>query len=99
MGPARTPEPWLDALLARPDIRRGGALGASSQPGSPTGFAALDAVLPVLGGPARALTELLPRHAGIGELRLLGGALALLSARGGGIASIAPPFLPYAPAL
>jgi hypothetical protein len=99
MGPAQTVSPSLDALLARPDLRRGGAVGATAQPGVPSGFGALDAVLPGRGWPAGALTELLPSHAGIGELRLLGGALATLTARGSGIAWIAPPFLPYAPAL
>jgi hypothetical protein len=89
----------LHTLLARPDIRRGGALGAESRPAVPSGHAALDAVLPGGGWPAGALTELLPRHAGIGELRLLGGALAALARRGCGLAWIAPPFLPYAPAL
>jgi hypothetical protein len=99
MGSAQPASSSLDTLLARPDIRRGGALGASAQPGVPSGYAALDAVLPGGGWPAGALTELLPHHAGIGELRLLGGALAALGARGSGLAWIAPPYLPYAPAL
>lgn len=99
MGFAQITTPLLDTLLARPDIRRGGMVGATAQPGVASGFVALDAVLPGGGWPIGALTELLPRHAGIGELRLLGGALAALGRRGSGIAWIAPPFLPYAPAL
>ncbi len=99
MGHAQPASSALDTLLARPDIRRGGAVGATAHPGVPSGYAALDAVLPGGGWPTGALTELLPRHAGIGELRLLGAALAALSRRGSGLAWIAPPFLPYAPAL
>ena len=99
MGPAQHAPSALDALLARSDIRRGGAVGATVQPGVPTGFDALDAILPGRGWPAGCLTELLPSHAGIGELRLLGSALAALARSGAGIAWIAPPYLPYAPAL
>jgi cell division inhibitor SulA/protein ImuA len=65
----------------------------------PTGFAALDAELPGGGWPTGCLTECLPAHEGIGELRLLGLALARLSRAGKRLAWIAPPHLPYAPAL
>ena len=64
-----------------------------------SGFAELDAELPGGGWPLGALCELLPRHVGIGELRLLGPALASLSAAGRSLAWIAPPHRPYAPAL
>ena len=99
MGLARHTPSALDVLLARPDIRRGGAVGVAAHAGVSTGFAALDAVLPGRGWPAGCLTELLPSHAGIGELRLLGSALAALARSGAGLAWIAPPYLPYAPAL
>ena len=49
--------------------------------------------------PTAALTEILPQHEGIGELRILGHALAKLAAEGRWLAWIAPPYLPYAPAL
>jgi cell division inhibitor SulA/protein ImuA len=65
----------------------------------PSGFAELDRELPGGGWPAGVLTELLPSHEGIGELRLLGPALAALSARRLRLAWIAPPYLPYAPAI
>ncbi len=65
----------------------------------PTGFATLDAELPGGGWPTGCLTELLPAHEGIGELRILGPALAALSRAGRRLAWIAPPHLPYAPAL
>jgi len=71
----------------------------SACPGIASGFAALDAELPGGGWPCGALTELLPQHEGIGELRILGPALAQLAAQGKFIAWIAPPYLPYAPAL
>jgi cell division inhibitor SulA/protein ImuA len=89
----------LSALLARPDIRRGDALARVATASVPTGFAALDAELPGGGWPAGCLIELLPAHAGIGELRILGPALARLSRAGRRLAWIAPPHLPYAPAL
>lgn len=46
-----------------------------------------------------ALTELLPSQEGIGELGLIMPALAHLSQRGRWVAWIAPPYIPYAPAL
>jgi cell division inhibitor SulA/protein ImuA len=89
----------LSALLARPDIRRGGALAQVATASVPTGFADLDAELPGGGWPTGCLTECLPAHEGIGELRILGPALARLSRAGKRLAWIAPPHLPYAPAL
>jgi len=87
------------ALLDRPDIWRGGSLSRAGTPTIPCGFPGLDAELPGGGWPAGALTEILPEHEGIGELRLLGPALAGLSRRGLRHVWIAPPHLPYAPAL
>ena len=78
---------------------RGSDLARTRLPGVPSGFSQLDAELPGGGWPAGVLTELLPAHEGIGELRLLGPALARLSSRGGRLAWIAPPYRPYAPAL
>ena len=60
----------------------------------PTGHAALDAELPGGGWPAAGLTELLLRAPGLGELRLLAPALA-----GQSLLWVAPPCVPYAPAL
>ena len=54
MGPAQHAPSALDALLARSDIRRGGAVGATVQPGVP---GPLDAILPGRGWPAGCLTE------------------------------------------
>ncbi len=80
-------------------IWRGSELARTGCPGIATGFAALDTELPGGGWPCGVLTEILPQHEGIGELRVLGPALAQLSAQGKFIAWIAPPYLPYAPAL
>jgi hypothetical protein len=91
--------PSLAALLDRPDIWRGGAVSRAGIPAVPTGFPELDAQLPGCGWPAGTLTEVIPAHEGIGELRLLGPALSALSRQGLRLAWIAPPYLPYAPAL
>jgi cell division inhibitor SulA len=65
-----------------------------------TGFEALDAELAGHGWPRDGLTELLGDVRGVGELRLLLPALARLSQRRARwIAWIAPPWVPYAPAL
>src|SRR5260221_7741644 len=85
------------ALLDRPDIWRGQALSRACAPTLPCGFPGLDAELPRGGWPAGALTEILPEHEGIGEVRLLGPALAGLSRRGLRLPSVAPPLPPYPP--
>lgn len=89
----------LAAVLTHPAIWRGNALSRVANASVPTGFAALDAQLPGGGWPTAALTEILPQHEGIGELRILGHALAALSAQKRMLVWIAPPHLPYAPAL
>jgi protein ImuA len=91
----------LAAILrvSHPAIWRGNALSRVASASVPTGFPALDAELPGGGWPTAALTEILPQHAGIGELRILGHALAALSAQKRTLVWIAPPYLPYAPAL
>ncbi len=56
-----------------------------------SGFAALDAELPGGGWPARALTELLLPHPGIGEVRLLAPALAAVQQGGRSVMLFDPP--------
>jgi len=90
--------PSLDSILRRQPVWRGAALACAGAAVS-TGHAALDRELPGGGWPAGALTEVLCRHEGIGELQLVLPALARLTARGRRIAWLAPPHLPYAPAL
>ena len=88
----------LASLLERPDVWRGDSLSRVDTPAIPSGFRGLDGELPGGGWPAGALTEVLPAHEGIGELRLLGPTLSALSKQGSWLAWIAPPHLPYVPA-
>ncbi|HVL35652.1 MAG TPA: translesion DNA synthesis-associated protein ImuA, partial [Burkholderiales bacterium] len=88
----------LDHLLHQQRVWRGGA-PATAQDTLGTGFAALDAELPGGGWPAGALTEILGRREGIGELQLVLPALAPLTWAGKRVVWLAPPHLPYAPAL
>lgn len=86
----------LESLLQRADVWRGGV--ASPQAGVASGFAALDAGL-AGGWPRGAVSELLFARAGIGELALVVPALARLSREGRWLVLVAPPYVPYAPAL
>ena len=90
----------MSAALARlrrhPAIWRRQVLPASTLP---TGFPALDEMLPGAGWPMGTLTEILVPREGAGELRLVMPALADLSARGRWLAWVGPPYVPYAPAL
>ena len=65
----------------------------------PTGYPSITEGLPGNGWPAGALTEIVSDGAGIGELRLVMPALADLTRQGRWLAWIAPPYIPYAPAL
>lgn len=78
---------------------RPGSNGSGSD-GIGTGFPALDAELVDRGWPSAGLTELLCATPGIGELRLVSPALASLCATEDRLITwVAPPFVPYAPAL
>src|SRR5690348_13203047 len=88
----------LEDILQRQPVWRGTGL-AQCPPGVPTGFAALDTELPGCGWPRGELTELLGDIGGIGELQLVLPALARLTASGKRIVCLAPPHVPYAPAL
>jgi hypothetical protein len=94
-----TPQPILEEILQRHAVWRGGALAPSARPAVPSGFAVLDRELPGGGWPSGALTEILCARQGVGELQLVLPALARLSTSGRRIAWLAPPHLPYAPAL
>lgn len=88
----------LADVLQRADVWRGDSLAVQPEAGVSTGYALLDAELPGGGWPRGQLTELLPVVNGIGELALLQPALAQLSAAGGWLAVIAPPWKLHAPA-
>jgi len=89
--------PALEQILQRHPVWRG-APGRISETIS-TGYATLDREMPGGGWPVSGLTEILGLQEGIGELQLVLPALAALSAAGKRIAWLAPPHLPYAPAL
>ena len=92
--------PTLQSVLQHPHIRRGNELipAANAAGFTPTGIGDLDALLPN-GWPHGGLTELLLPRPGIGELSLLMPALARLSHERRWITWVAPPHIPYAPAL
>ena len=88
----------LEELLRQHPVWLGGApqLGV---PAVPTGHAVLDTELPGGGWPSGALTEILGSREGIGELQLVLPAVAALTWAGKRVVWLAPPYLPYAPAL
>jgi protein ImuA len=88
------------ALHAFPDARvwTGRQFARPPAPGLPTGFAALDAQLPGGGWPRGSITELLSDSPGLGEIELLLPLLARATPPALNL-WIAPPWLPYAPAL
>lgn len=81
--------PVLDTL--HPALWRAHQIGAGRDACWGTGFAVLDAALPGGGWPARALTELLLPHPGVGELRLLAPVLAALTHQGRTLMAFDPP--------
>lgn len=87
----------LADILQRADVWRGDEL--PPMPAIPSGFTALDQLLPGGGWPLGALTEIGCAGEGIGELQLVLPALVELSRGDRWIAFIAPPYIPYAPAL
>ena len=88
----------LDTVLQHPALWRGDT-GVSGLDCIPTQFAGLDHLLPGGGWQPGVLTELLLESEGIGELRLIIPALGSITRAGGWVAFIAPPYVPYAPAL
>ena len=86
------------AVFAHPSIWRADQLGGAAARCVPSQFTALDRELPGTGWPLSNLIELLPSRHGIGEMRLLLPALARLSHERS-IMMVAPPAIPYAPAL
>ncbi len=100
-GPLRTAAPTTcgSAMVAAiPGLWRGHDLARPVRPGIATGFVSLDAELPGGGWPAGALTEILHRQSGIGELRLFFPALSALARAGAPIFLLEPPWIPHAPA-
>jgi cell division inhibitor SulA/protein ImuA len=88
----------LEALLKHPALWKG-RQQHEGRDTLATGYEALDAALPSQGWPIGALTEIMTTDAGIGELSLLMPALVTLTSSQQWIALVAPPYVPYAPAL
>jgi len=90
-------------LRNNPNVwRAGDALDSGATYGLeaiPTGFSQLDAVLPGGGWPANAVVEIIASQWGIGELQLLAPVMASLNQAQGWLVWIAPPYIPYPPAL
>jgi hypothetical protein len=89
----------LTEVMRHPAIWRRCALRTNAADALPTGFEALDAALPGGGWPCGTLSEILIDEDGIGECSLLLPALAALTAARRRVALVAPPYIPYAPAL
>jgi hypothetical protein len=92
----KSPPATLEQLTR---LCQNGGWNRDLKPALPSGFAELDANLPGGGWPCGAIAELMSDAIGIGELGLLMPALSDLARAGRYIAWIAPPYLPYAPAL
>jgi hypothetical protein len=99
--PARTPreEAALAEVLRHPGIWRRGTAARATVDAQPTGLVDLDARLPGGGWPRGALSEILIEHDGIGECSLLLPALAALTEAKQRVVFVAPPYIPYPPAL
>jgi len=89
----------LDAVLKHPGVWRRSASASHAVRAIPTGLAGLDAQLPGGGWPCGALSEILFEYDGFGELSLLMPALTELTRKKQRVVFVAPPYIPYAPAL
>ena len=78
---------------------RADQLGNATVAAHPSRFPELDSQLPGGGWPLGMLTELIARNPGVGELRLLIPMLRQLTLERKVVIMLAPPLIPYAPAL
>jgi protein ImuA len=95
-----------DSSRALPDparihssLWRANQLGSQGVRSLSSSWRALDRELPGGGWPLNCLTELLMPRPGIGEMRLLAPVLRRLTQAGRTVVFLAPPHIPYAPAL
>jgi hypothetical protein len=88
-----------NTAIHHPAVWRGHDFAPVATPSVPTGFAEIDVLLPGAGWPTGALTEIHVERPGIGELQLVMPAAARLTQAERWLIMIAPPYLPYAPAL
>jgi protein ImuA len=92
----KSPPATLEQLA---QLCQNGGWRRETHPSLPSGFSELDDHLPGGGWPGGAIAELMSDVPGIGELSLLIPALSNLARAGRYIVWVAPPYLPYAPAL
>jgi protein ImuA len=88
-----------DLLHNLSGLWRADQLGHSAVAALSSSYSKLDRELPGAGWPLGMLTELITREAGIGELRLLVPLMRQLTREGKVVILLAPPHIPYAPAL
>ena len=89
----------LVRALNHPALWRGNDFAQVATSSVPTGYAELDVHLPGSGWPTGVITEIHVERPGIGELQLVMPAAARLTQADRWQVMIAPPYLPYAPAL
>lgn len=99
LAPAE-PEPLPRPDTIHPGLWRASQLGCARQAVVPTGLAELDRELPSGGWPRHCLTELLLKHPGVGEMRLLAPALRAMTgvqaSRSTSLMLFDPPAIPCA---
>jgi hypothetical protein len=91
--------PPISTLQQLARLCQEGGMNRGARAAFPSGFAELDAHLPGGGWRSGAISELMSDAMGIGELELLIPVMSSLAHAGRYIVWIAPPYLPYAPAL
>lgn len=100
---AAVPRAVFDAGALPPGVAaalwRGDQLGSPVAAVHPSGFEALDAALPGGGWPGHGLTEILSPQSATLEWRLLGPALARVTAAGRSVVLVGPPRRPHLPGL
>ncbi len=89
----------LESCLNRRDIWRGNRSTIPTRTGIPAGFDKLDQCLPGGGWPLGAMTEVLVKDINHSPLWLMAPALSVLSKQARWQTWIAPPHIPFAPAL
>lgn len=98
-SPPQRNEAALAEVLRHPGVWRRGAAARPAADIQRSGIAGLDALLPGGGWPRGALSEILIESDGIGECSLVLPALAALTQAKQRVVFVAPPYIPYAPAL
>ena len=91
--------PLLQSVLQRPDVWQASQPGQQVYDSLPSGHQPLDKALHYRGWPRSSLIELCTSQSGVGEMELLLPGLAACCDKPGWLFFIAPPYLPFPPAL